>query len=200
MKTAIFLLFNWKVVISLGKWQPLLQWRKLFSEFPSQAALVAKNPPASAGDRRDRGSIPGLGRSPRDVATRSVFLPGESHGQRSLLDYSPWGHKRIGHDWVTEHARMSYQDIHVKTFKKISRKIILFKESIKVFFSRDEWRKCVPLWYTIFDPLWHDSVQVWTPWDGDSSISLYPWQSSITSFSCTLSLSVSAHPLTMTSL
>ena len=21
-----------------------------------------------------------------------VFLPGESHGQRSLVDYSPWGH------------------------------------------------------------------------------------------------------------
>ena len=24
----------------------------------------------------------------------TVFLPGESHGQRSLADYSPWGHKR----------------------------------------------------------------------------------------------------------
>ena len=22
-----------------------------------------------------------------------MFLPGESHGQRSLLGYSPWGHK-----------------------------------------------------------------------------------------------------------
>ena len=22
-----------------------------------------------------------------------VFLPGESHGQRSLAGYSPWGHK-----------------------------------------------------------------------------------------------------------
>ena len=30
----------------------------------SQAALVAKNPPASAGDIRDVGSIPQLGRSP----------------------------------------------------------------------------------------------------------------------------------------
>ena len=27
-------------------------------------ALVVKNPPASAGDVRDKGSIPGLGRSP----------------------------------------------------------------------------------------------------------------------------------------
>ena len=30
----------------------------------SQAAQVVKNPPTSAGDTRDRGSIPGLGRSP----------------------------------------------------------------------------------------------------------------------------------------
>ena len=26
-----------------------------------------------------------------------VFLPGESHGQRSLMNYSPWG-RRVGHD------------------------------------------------------------------------------------------------------
>ena len=30
----------------------------------SQVALVVKNPPAKAGDARDAGSIPGLGRSP----------------------------------------------------------------------------------------------------------------------------------------
>ena len=30
----------------------------------SQVAQVVKNPPASAGDARDRGSIPGWGRSP----------------------------------------------------------------------------------------------------------------------------------------
>ena len=27
-----------------------------------------------------------------------VFLPGESHGQRSLAGYSPWGH-RVRYDW-----------------------------------------------------------------------------------------------------
>ena len=27
-----------------------------------------------------------------------VFLPGESHGQRSLVGFSPWGH-RVGHYW-----------------------------------------------------------------------------------------------------
>jgi len=30
----------------------------------SQVALLVKNPPANAGDIRDKGSVPGLGRSP----------------------------------------------------------------------------------------------------------------------------------------
>ena len=42
--------------------------RKYKFDFPqyraSQVMLVVKNPPASAGDTRDLGSIPGLGRSP----------------------------------------------------------------------------------------------------------------------------------------
>jgi len=29
-----------------------------------------------------------------------VFLPGKSHGQKSLVDYSPWGHKKSD---TTEH-------------------------------------------------------------------------------------------------
>ena len=29
-----------------------------------------------------------------------VFLPEESHGQRSLADYSPWG-RRVRYDWAT---------------------------------------------------------------------------------------------------
>ena len=29
----------------------------------------------------------------KGMATHSVFLPGESHGQRSLAGYSPWGYK-----------------------------------------------------------------------------------------------------------
>ena len=29
----------------------------------------------------------------KEVATTPVLLPGESHGRRSLVGYSPWGHK-----------------------------------------------------------------------------------------------------------
>ena len=31
-----------------------------------------------------------------------VFLPGKPHGQRSLVGYSPWGRKRVGHDLATK--------------------------------------------------------------------------------------------------
>ena len=35
-----------------------------------------------------------------------VFLPGESHGQRSLAGYSPWGCKESETTEVAEHARL----------------------------------------------------------------------------------------------
>ena len=31
-----------------------------------------------------------------------VFLPGKFHGQRSLVGYSPWDHKGVGHDLATK--------------------------------------------------------------------------------------------------
>ena len=59
----------------------------------SQVALVVKNLSAKAGDVRDAGSTLGSGRSPGSLQPTSVFLPGESHGKKSLASYSPWGLK-----------------------------------------------------------------------------------------------------------
>ena len=57
---------------------------------------MVKNPPASAGDGRGMGSIPGLGRSPGEGhGDPFLFLPGESHGERSLVSYSPWGREEL---------------------------------------------------------------------------------------------------------
>jgi len=52
--------------------------------------LVVKNMPVNARDIRDTGSIPESGRFPwrRAPQPTPVFLPGESHGQRSLASYS----------------------------------------------------------------------------------------------------------------
>ena len=58
----------------------------------SQVALVVKNPPTDAGDW---GSIPELGRFPQRRAWQPVpvFLPGKSHGQRSLAGCGPQSRK-----------------------------------------------------------------------------------------------------------
>ena len=52
-----------------------------------QVVLVVKNLPADA----DESLIPGSGRSPGERARKPtpVFLLGKSHGQRSLVGYSP---------------------------------------------------------------------------------------------------------------
>ena len=47
----------------------------------------------SAYNAGDLGSISGSGRSPGEGQPTAVFMPGESHGQRSLEGYSPWGCK-----------------------------------------------------------------------------------------------------------
>ena len=62
---------------------------------------MVKSPPANAGDIRDMGSIPGSGRSPEGGYSNPEFLPGESHGQRSLVGYSPWSHKEVDTTEVT---------------------------------------------------------------------------------------------------
>jgi len=64
-------------------------------DWASQVVLVVKNLLANAGDIKDAHSIPGLGRFPwkKSWQPTPVFLPGESHGQRSLAGYSPKGYK-----------------------------------------------------------------------------------------------------------
>ena len=51
----------------------------------------------SACNAGDLGLIPELGRSPGEENGNppQYSLPGESHGQRSLAGYSPWGHKEL---------------------------------------------------------------------------------------------------------
>ena len=61
-------------------------------QYPDQSSpvvLVGKNPSANPGDIRDMGSIPACRRCPGRGHGNPVFLPGESHGQRSLNSYRP---------------------------------------------------------------------------------------------------------------
>ena len=55
---------------------------------------MVKNLPISGGGTRDVGSIFGLGRSSRGGNVNPLqYSYLEFHGQRSLTDYRPWGHK-----------------------------------------------------------------------------------------------------------
>ena len=64
-----------------------------FRGFPGGS--VVRNPPSAAGDARDMGSDPWVRKLPwrRKWEPTPVFLPGKSHGQRSLVSYSPQGCK-----------------------------------------------------------------------------------------------------------
>ena len=60
---------------------------------------VIKNPPA-----KQEIWVHFLGREDileKETALTPVFLPGDSHGQRSLAGYALWDHRRVGHDLVT---------------------------------------------------------------------------------------------------
>ena len=58
---------------------------------------VVKNLPANAGDARDTGFHPWIGKIPwrRKLQPSQAFLPGKSYGQRRLVGYSPGGRKEL---------------------------------------------------------------------------------------------------------
>ena len=67
-------------------------------------STVVNSLPANVGDAS---SIPRSGRSP-GVAPTSVFLPRESHGQRSLAVYSSWSHKESDMtEWLSTQEKAS---------------------------------------------------------------------------------------------
>ena len=58
-------------------------------------ALGSSDSKESSCNAGDPGSIPGSGKSPGEENGNPLQYPGESHGQRSLMGYSPWGHKEL---------------------------------------------------------------------------------------------------------
>ena len=94
----------------------------------SEVSLVVTIPSTNARDIRDASSIPGLGlnfqvpwrRAPHPTL---LFLPGESHGQRSLVAYSPWGWKESewSNDWnYLAHTYIIYI-VHIGSDQSFSR-------------------------------------------------------------------------------
>ena len=73
---------------------------------------MVKNPTANAGDIRNMGLIPGLGRPlEKGMATHSSILAWEipgKNGQKSLAGYSPWGCKESD---MTEQLRTTLYQV-----------------------------------------------------------------------------------------
>ena len=84
----------------------------MIEDFPGLFGCVqcsgagAKKLSAHAGDVRDTGQMPWLGKIPwrRKWQPTPIFLPGESHGQWSLAGYTLWGRKKSDMTEVTYHA------------------------------------------------------------------------------------------------
>ena len=67
--------------------------------------LGGKESACNAGATGDTGSIPGSERSPGG-GHGNPLLPGESHGQRSLAGYNPWGLRESDTTEATLHTHM----------------------------------------------------------------------------------------------
>ena len=83
----------------------VMSLRRNYSMFQaSQVALEVKSPPANAGRFKRCGFNPWVGKIPSRRAWKPtlVFMPAESHGQRTLAGCSPWGRKESD---TTEQAR-----------------------------------------------------------------------------------------------
>ena len=80
-QTSVTRKTDYKVILEIIY---LIRWG-----FPGGAS--GKEPACQCRRQRAAGSISGLGRPPGGRAQQPtlVFLPGESHGQRSLVGYSP---------------------------------------------------------------------------------------------------------------
>ena len=56
-----------------------------------------------------------------------AFLPGEFHGQRNLVGYSPWGHKESA---MTEHINTQHIHVHMHVLQLEASGSINFKRML----------------------------------------------------------------------
>ena len=71
----------------------------------SPTGTVVKNPPASAGDARDMGEIPGSGRPPEyKMATHSSILAWKMPWTEVSGGLQSLGLQRVGHNLATKHS------------------------------------------------------------------------------------------------
>ena len=66
----------------------------------------------------------------KEMATHSGILAWESHGQRSLVGCSPYGHKRVRHNLATEQQQLFVFIIFYLFIKNKVKWYIIFSKSM----------------------------------------------------------------------
>ena len=85
----------------LQSWTRLSNWRTtvdLSMDYPGGTVEWIRLQCKRCGSSSWVGNIPWR----RKWQPPSIFLPGKTHGQKSLVVFSPWGHKRVRDDFVAQ--------------------------------------------------------------------------------------------------
>ena len=82
-----------------------------------------------------------------------VFLPGESHGQRSLAAYSPWGHKESDRTERLTHSHTKEVYWQKQKLIWISKALYSVKQSLKSLYFRIRFYDIFI--FIFFSFLWH---------------------------------------------
>ena len=123
-------------------WGRRWKWenKQIYSLRAFLMAQWVKNPPARKGHRR-RSFSSWVGKIPwrRKWQPTPVFLPGQPHGQRSLVGYSPWGHKEL--DTTEQLTHTHTQQYWVQTISRSRRPSRSHKQILKssIFLPSSTW-------------------------------------------------------------
>ena len=103
----------------------------IYMGFPDGAS--GKESAFQCGRHKRHGFDPWVGKISWRRAWKStpVFVPGEFYGERSLVGYSPWGHKELDMTETTEHAHENTY-IYTHTYVYPIGYIFIYKLSIYI--------------------------------------------------------------------
>ena len=90
----------------------------------------------------------------------SVYFLGESHGQRGLAGYSPWGHQELGHD-RSDFASHKLSSLVKVSFSTSACQHPKTQSNICLFYSWNQAREC-PLGEVNW-PCYSATSDVWSP-------------------------------------
>ena len=109
----------------------------------------------------------------KGMATRSVLLPGESHGQRSLVSCSPQGHKEVDTaEWLSAAQRIWLFQKAIYKPCSVARKTVLFSLMFSLFLTSQlgktiQWLGFLRRWQVISldaEFINETSACIWSRW------------------------------------